>query len=93
MSSPVVTRRAAQKAKIQTRSVASGTARPQSSALLEAKKRARQKISSGEKRNSDIQTLRDPYQTTMEARNLIHGATGLVYDRQMAQHLCLWDEN
>ncbi|XP_059616905.1 histone deacetylase 6 isoform X2 [Phlebotomus argentipes] len=92
MSSPAVTRRAAQKAKIQTRAMASGR-RPQSSALLEAKKRARQKISSGEKRSSDVQTLRDPYQTAMEATKMIRGATGLVYDRQMAQHLCLWDEN
>ncbi|XP_055682363.1 histone deacetylase 6 isoform X4 [Lutzomyia longipalpis] len=91
MSSPAVTRRAAQKAKIQTRSMANP--RPSSSALMEAKKRARQKISSSEKRSSDVQTLRDPYQTAMEATQMIRGATGLIYDRQMAQHKCLWDEN
>ncbi|GAB0095288.1 histone deacetylase 6 [Sergentomyia squamirostris] len=93
MSSPAVTRRAAQKAKIQTRSKANSASRPQSAALLEAKKRARQKISSGGKRSSDVQTLRDPYQTTMEATKLIRGETGLIYDRQMTQHVCLWDEN
>uniref|UniRef100_A0A1L8DWX0 Protein deacetylase HDAC6 n=1 Tax=Nyssomyia neivai TaxID=330878 RepID=A0A1L8DWX0_9DIPT len=96
MSSPAVTRRAAQKAKIQTRSKATGGVpqRPKSSGgLMEAKRRARQRISNSGKRNSDTQTLRDPYQTTMEAIEVVRGATGLIYDRQMAQHKCLWDEN
>lgn len=64
-SSPVVTRRGAQKAKIQTRGmVKQEEARKPSAALLEAKKKAREKLNTSAKRPSAEGVLiRDIYQT------------------------------
>lgn len=28
-----------------------------------------------------------------DAKEMIRGETGLVYEKQMVQHLCLWDSN
>lgn len=64
-SSPVVTRRGAQKAKIQTRGmVRQEEARKPSAALLEAKKKAREKLNTSAKRSSGEGVLiRDIYQS------------------------------
>lgn len=64
-SSPIVTRRGAQKAKIQTRGmVRQEEARKPSAALLEAKKKAREKLNTSAKRPSAEGILiRDIYQS------------------------------
>lgn len=64
-SSPVVTRRGAQKAKIQTRGmVKQEEARKPSAALLEAKKKAREKLNTSAKRpSSEGVSIRDIYQS------------------------------
>lgn len=61
------------------------------STLALAKKRAKERMS--EEANSNAAMLRDPYQTAMDAKDVIRGQTGLVYDERMAEHRCLWDEN
>ncbi|XP_043284790.1 histone deacetylase 6 isoform X2 [Venturia canescens] len=63
-----------------------------SPALVAAKREAAQKKQSQSKKLENI-FIRDIYQSAIEAKNMIRGATGLTYDRSMAEHYCLWDKN
>ncbi|XP_034252879.1 histone deacetylase 6 isoform X1 [Thrips palmi] len=58
-----------------------------SAALLAAKRKAKQR--SMNKKPNDI--VRDIYQNAMDAKVMSLQPTGLVYDRRMAEHRCLWD--
>lgn len=102
-SSPAVTRRGAQKAKIQTRGMHKEEQQKQqqnrpavrqpNAALAEAKRKARENLSRNSSgNNSDAIILcKDIYQSAMDAAKMVRGQTGLVYDNRMAEHLCLWD--
>lgn len=58
-----------------------------SAALLAAKRKAKQRNMN--KKPNDI--IKDIYQNAMDAKAMVHKQTGLVYDRRMAEHRCLWD--
>lgn len=58
-------------------------------ALLAAKKKARHRNMN--KKHSDI--VVDIYQNAMDSKTMVHKQTGLVYDRRMAEHRCIWDPN
>ncbi|XP_032527662.2 histone deacetylase 6 isoform X2 [Danaus plexippus] len=83
--SSIVTRNGARKAKIQTRAMAA--AKP-SASVVAAKRKAQQK-----KKFTMDTVLRDPYQTAMESKFKVKGATGFVTDPRMSEHRCLWDDN
>nr|XP_014087737.1 histone deacetylase 6 isoform X1 [Bactrocera oleae] len=93
MSSPIVTRRGAQKAKIQTRAMVKSAvaASKPSAALLEAKRKA--KLLKMQEQNQQDQVVKDIFQNAVNAKTIIQKPTGIVYDESMAQHRCLWDEN
>lgn len=64
-----------------------------SSSLAAAKKKARDRMS--EEKNATAQVVvavRDPYQLALDAKSVERKATGLIYDRRMAEHRCLWDQ-
>lgn len=62
-----------------------------SAAVVAAKKEASQrKKLMGQKTNST--GVQDIYQKAIETKEMIRQNTGLVYDRFMAEHRCLWDE-
>ena len=42
---------------------------------------------------NDAVQLKDIYQNAMNAVNFIRGETGIIFDRRMSEHLCLWDQN
>lgn len=44
-------------------------------------------------KKSSTTLVRDIYQKAIDARDMIRKETGLVYDRSMAEHCCLWDDN
>ncbi|XP_026287181.1 histone deacetylase 6 isoform X1 [Frankliniella occidentalis] len=58
-----------------------------SAALLAAKRKAKQRNMN--KKQNDI--IRDIYQNAMDSKSMFHKPTGLVYDRRMAEHRCMWD--
>ncbi|KAM7349007.1 histone deacetylase 6 isoform 4-T4 [Cochliomyia hominivorax] len=99
MSSPIVTRRGAQKAKIQTRamvksavtaaSVNSVENRKPSAALLEAKRKA--KLLKMQQQNQQDAVVKDIFQNAVNAKYMTQRPTGLIYDESMSQHRCLWD--
>ncbi|XP_055523218.1 histone deacetylase 6 isoform X2 [Wyeomyia smithii] len=70
--------------------------------LAEAKKRGKLKMSTqsnqpgpdGQPGAVDQPTgqLKDIYGNALSAVELMRGATGLVYDKRMAEHRCLWDQ-
>ncbi|XP_067008201.1 histone deacetylase 6 isoform X1 [Anabrus simplex] len=62
-------------------------ARP-SAAIIEAKRNARQKQV---KKHEDLPAVRDPYQTAREAKEIVRRPTGIIYDKRMVEHHCLWD--
>ncbi|XP_015587407.1 histone deacetylase 6 isoform X1 [Cephus cinctus] len=65
-------------------------ARP-SAALIAAKRDAAQrKVLQGKKSNNIF--IQDIYQKAIDAMNMVRKDTGLVFDRRMAEHLCLWDK-
>ncbi|XP_075221474.1 histone deacetylase 6 isoform X2 [Lycorma delicatula] len=66
----------------------SGQARP-SPNLLAARQRAR----AAKKHQQVDMIVRDIYQTAQDAKDLVRGATGLIYDDRMTEHRCLWDPN
>ena len=37
--------------------------------------------------------VKDPYQAALDAKRVTRKSTGLIYDRRMAEHRCLWDQN
>lgn len=37
--------------------------------------------------------IKDPYQVALDSKSIMHKATGIIYDRRMADHCCLWDKN
>uniref|UniRef100_A0A1B0FAE5 Protein deacetylase HDAC6 n=1 Tax=Glossina morsitans morsitans TaxID=37546 RepID=A0A1B0FAE5_GLOMM len=100
MSSPIVTRRAAQKAKIQTRAMVKSTTsaatvnlvehRKPNTALLEAKRKA--KLLKMQQQTQQENAVKDIFQNAVNAKHLMQKPTGLVYDESMSQHRCLWDE-
>ncbi|XP_015110573.1 histone deacetylase 6 [Diachasma alloeum] len=61
-----------------------------SQAIIVAKREAAQKRKT--QKNSDSCYVRDIYQTAIDSKNMIRGPTGVVYDRSMAEHRCLWDD-
>ncbi|XP_029174654.1 histone deacetylase 6 [Nylanderia fulva] len=69
----------------------SKNARP-SAALLAAKREAAQRqLVSDKKSNNSF--IRDVYQNAIDAYKVVRKETGLVFDRSMAEHECLWDPN
>lgn len=86
LSSNVVTRNGARKAKIQTRAMSAGV--KASASVVAAKRKAQQK----KKHNFDTE-LRDHYQIAMDSKTKVKGPTGLVTEPRMAEHRCLWDDN
>ncbi|EFN88230.1 Histone deacetylase 6 [Harpegnathos saltator] len=67
----------------------SGNIRP-SAALLAAKREAAQRqLLVGKKSNNNF--VQDIYQKAIDSYEIIHKDTGLVFDRSMAEHECLWD--
>lgn len=69
----------------------SKNARP-SAALLAAKQEAaKRQLLSDKKSNSSF--IPDIYQRAIEAYKVVRKETGLVFDRGMAEHECIWDPN
>ncbi|XP_028048601.1 histone deacetylase 6 isoform X2 [Monomorium pharaonis] len=69
----------------------SKNARP-SAALLAAKQEAaKRQLLSDKKSNSSF--IPDIYQRVIDAYKMTRKETGLVFDRSMAEHECLWDPN
>ncbi|KAJ8683629.1 hypothetical protein QAD02_019421 [Eretmocerus hayati] len=62
-----------------------------SAALLAAKREAAQKKKALGKRNSNT-IIRDIYQKSIDAKDMTRKETGVVFERSMAEHKCLWDE-
>lgn len=107
-----MTRQGAQKSKITTRAQRAsveaaeserkakfyGTRKP-NTALAEAKKRGKLKMSAepnegmaNPDQNAEVVQLKDIYGNAIAATELVRGATGLVYDEKFAEHRCLWDD-
>lgn len=59
---------------------------------MAAKREAAQRKKALGKRNSST-IIRDIYQKSIDAKDMIRKDTGIVYDRSMAEHRCLWDDN
>ncbi|XP_018376605.1 PREDICTED: histone deacetylase 6 isoform X2 [Trachymyrmex cornetzi] len=69
----------------------SKNARP-SAALLAAKQEAaKRQLLSDQKSNNNF--VPDIYQKAIDAYKMIRKETGLVFDRSMAEHECIWDPN
>ncbi|XP_018305057.1 histone deacetylase 6 isoform X2 [Mycetomoellerius zeteki] len=69
----------------------SKNARP-SAALLAAKQEAvKRQLLSDKKSNNNF--IPDIYQKAIDAYKMIRKETGLVFDRNMAEHECIWDPN
>ncbi|KAG5344016.1 HDAC6 deacetylase, partial [Acromyrmex charruanus] len=69
----------------------SKNARP-SAALLAAKQEAaKRQLLSDKKSNNNF--VPDIYQKAIDAYKIIRKETGLVFDRSMAEHECIWDSN
>ncbi|KAG5326611.1 HDAC6 deacetylase, partial [Pseudoatta argentina] len=69
----------------------SKNARP-SAALLAAKQEAaKRQLLSDKKSNNNF--VPDIYQKAIDAYKMIRKETGLVFDRSMAEHECIWDSN
>ncbi|XP_050461613.1 histone deacetylase 6 isoform X2 [Cataglyphis hispanica] len=62
-----------------------------SAALLAAKREAAQRQLLDKKSNNNF--IRDIYQNALDAYKIVQKETGLVFDRSMAEHECLWDSN
>ncbi|XP_055390251.1 histone deacetylase 6 isoform X2 [Condylostylus longicornis] len=90
MSSSIITRNEAQKAKIQTR--ATVKARQPNAALLEAKKRGKL-LKMMESQTEQTTSIKDIYQKALDFKKMIRSETGIIYDERMVEHRCLWDEN
>ncbi|XP_076299749.1 histone deacetylase 6 isoform X1 [Lasioglossum baleicum] len=63
-----------------------------STALIAAKMQAAQRQMLQGKKSNNI-FVRDVYQKAMDAYTLKRKETGLVFDRSMVEHKCLWDPN
>lgn len=61
---------------------------PRPGSLAAMKKKGRDRMS------EEMQTtiIKDPYQVALDSKTCVQKATGLIYDRRMADHRCLWDE-
>lgn len=62
-----------------------------SEAIIAAKREAAQKLKT--QKTPENCYIRDIYQTAIDSKTMIRGSTGVVYDRSMAEHRCLWDTN
>nr|XP_046470327.1 histone deacetylase 6 isoform X2 [Neodiprion pinetum] len=71
------------------KSAKSMSARP-SAALAAAKREAAERKLVHPKKSGNT-ILRDIYQKAMDAQTITRGETGLVWDRSMEEHRCLWD--
>lgn len=97
------TRLAEKQNKIQTRSMdenkrgSTGEQRPKTttpkSSLAMAKKRARDRMSEEANAGGRGSLVKDPYQVALDSKTVTRSTTGLVFDRRMAEHRCLWDNN
>lgn len=63
-----------------------------SAALLAAKQEAVQRQLLSGKKSSNI-FIQDVYQNAIDTYKIVRKETGLVFDRSMAEHECLWDPN
>ncbi|XP_069687064.1 histone deacetylase 6 isoform X1 [Periplaneta americana] len=61
-----------------------------SQAIIAAKRNAR--IRQGHKKIPDV-VIKDIYHVAREAKDMIRKQTGIVYDKRMSEHSCLWDPN
>ncbi|PNF26149.1 hypothetical protein B7P43_G04459 [Cryptotermes secundus] len=61
-----------------------------SQAVVAAKKNAKMRQVS--KKVPDI-VIKDIYQTAREAKDMVRKQTGIIYDRHMTEHKCIWDPN
>ncbi|XP_053996185.1 histone deacetylase 6 isoform X2 [Hylaeus anthracinus] len=73
------------------KSAKTSSVRP-SAALIAAKREATQQNKLQKKKCNTV-FVRDIYQKAIDAYNLKRKETGLVFDRSMAEHKCLWDSN
>ncbi|XP_031628963.1 histone deacetylase 6 isoform X2 [Contarinia nasturtii] len=104
-TSQILTRGATQRAKIQTRAMVNkdiqsqqaktmpsnelqATGKKPNITLNEVKKKARSSAS----KSTNETVVKDIYQNALSALKTKRGATGLVFDRRMDQHSCLWDK-
>ncbi|XP_034945547.1 histone deacetylase 6 isoform X2 [Chelonus insularis] len=72
-------------------------ARPSQEIVAAKRKAAQQKLKTQGLKNCEKSSesifIQDIYQSAMDAKTLVRGETGLVYDNSMAEHECLWDKN
>ncbi|XP_018917401.2 histone deacetylase 6 isoform X2 [Bemisia tabaci] len=64
--------------------------RTPSASLIAAKKAA---IERAKKAQTYVVNIRDIYQLAEDAKAMVNKPTGVVYDKRMVEHHCLWDEN
>lgn len=58
---------------------------------MAAKREAAQRQLLDKKSNNNF--IRDIYQNALETYKIVRKETGLVFDRSMSEHECLWDSN
>ncbi|XP_049780819.1 histone deacetylase 6 isoform X2 [Schistocerca cancellata] len=61
-----------------------------SQAIVAAKRNAKLKQTS--KKQAEI-IIKDIYESARECKEMIRGSTGVIFDRRMVEHHCLWDSN
>ncbi|KAJ9582108.1 hypothetical protein L9F63_003564, partial [Diploptera punctata] len=61
-----------------------------SQAIIAAKRNAR--LRQANKKSPEI-VIKDIYHMAREAKDMIRKQTGLIYDRHMTEHRCIWDQN
>lgn len=67
--------------------------RQPNAALAEAKKKARLKLAGKQSPSTNVIMVKDIYHAATSSLKKIRGLTGLIYDKRMADHCCLWDSN
>lgn len=76
--------------KKQMRRGPASSAKP-SEALLAAKRKMRER--NAQDRSGDGIVVKDDYAVAQNAKKMVKGKTGIVFDDVMEQHYCLWDAN
>ncbi len=59
--------------------------------MKEAKKEEMKKKGGAASRSADVVLVSDPFQVAHDAKEVVRGATGVVYDEAMAKHANPWD--
>lgn len=65
--------------------------RPSAAVLAAKREAAQQQLLLAKKPSNGL--VRDIYQKAIDAYQIVRKDTGLVYDRSMTEHECLWDPN